>query len=128
MTRLSLWGTIIKKSSAKTVKVRVERDYLVPLINKTIMTPSQYLCHDENNIGQVGDIIRMEQIPKVSVRKYFNLAEIILPSLKRMTKHGYESIVDGHEVGLKRYDKTNTSGFDIYKQNPRTRKRRRGSK
>eukprot|EP00835_Amoeboradix_gromovi_P002037 NODE_106_length_19857_cov_0.799980.p11 type:complete len:139 gc:universal NODE_106_length_19857_cov_0.799980:18959-18543(-) len=113
MTRLSLWGIVVKKSSPKTVKVRVERDYLVPLINKTIMTPSHYLCHDENDVGQVGDIIRMEQIPKISPRKYFNISEIILPSLKRMTKRGHISIIEGHEIGLKKYQKTNTSGYKI---------------
>eukprot|EP00834_Sanchytrium_tribonematis_P002277 NODE_66_length_25735_cov_0.318497.p23 type:complete len:125 gc:universal NODE_66_length_25735_cov_0.318497:10770-11144(+) len=114
MARLNLVGTIIKKSSPKTVKVRVERDYLVPLINKTIMKPKNYLCHDELDTAQVGDIIRMEQIPKISFRKYFNLAEIILPSLKVMTENGYKSVVNGFEIGLKRYDKRNTSGYNPF--------------
>ncbi len=117
MTRLSIWGTIVKKSAQKTVKVRVENDYVVPLYNKTIVRSKNYLCHDENEKGQVGDIIRMEQIPKISLRKYFNLAEIVLPSLKYMTDNDkIESLINGYDIGLKRYLKSNTTSYKTFKK------------
>ena len=61
---------------AKTVKVRVQTKTYEPKIHKEILKRKDYLVHDEGDLCKEGDIVRIQQIPKISARKYFAIAEI----------------------------------------------------
>lgn len=60
----------------KTVKVRVNSNIYNQKIHKEVVKRNHYLVHDEGNVCKEGDIVRIEQIPKISARKYFAVAEI----------------------------------------------------
>jgi small subunit ribosomal protein S17 len=53
----------------KTVVVRVERQFLHPLLKKTIRRSKRYAAHDEKNEHKVGDQVRIIECPPKSKTK-----------------------------------------------------------
>jgi small subunit ribosomal protein S17 len=75
--RQNFVGLVVSQGKmAKTVKVRVQTKTYESKIHKEILKRKDYLVHDEGNLCKEGDIVRIQQIPKISARKYFAIAEI----------------------------------------------------
>lgn len=73
-----LVGVVTSAAMTKTVKVTVERAYLAARVRKIIKRQSAYLCHDEHNVCNVGDVV--EIIPagrKLSRRKAFAVVDMV---------------------------------------------------
>ncbi len=64
-----LTATVVADSADKTVRVRVERHTQHPLYGKVMRRHSHYLAHDEGNACKAGDVVRIQECPRVSKRK-----------------------------------------------------------
>ena len=69
MPRRILQGTVVSDKGAKTVVVNVERQFLHPLLKKTIRRTKRYHAHDESDALKVGDRVRIRECPPKSKLK-----------------------------------------------------------
>jgi small subunit ribosomal protein S17 len=69
MPKRILRGTVVSDKGDKTVVVRVERQFLHPLLKKTIRRSKRYAAHDEKNEHKVGDQVRIIECPPKSKTK-----------------------------------------------------------
>ena len=69
MPRRILQGTVVSDKGDKTVVVSVERQFLHPLLKKTIRRSKKYHAHDEGNAHTVGDKVRIQECPPRSKLK-----------------------------------------------------------
>ncbi|GAB5588631.1 hypothetical protein Unana1_03531 [Umbelopsis nana] len=75
--RQNFIGMVVSTAMSKTVKVKVVRQKLHPIVMKTIRSHKNYLAHDENARCSLGDIVRIEACRPLSKNKHFSVAEII---------------------------------------------------
>ncbi|MBF13508.1 MAG: 30S ribosomal protein S17 [Legionellales bacterium] len=66
-------GEVVKKSSDKTIKVRVDRKTKHPVVGKYITRCTYYQVHDEHNQAEVGQMIGIAEGRKVSKSKTWHL-------------------------------------------------------
>lgn len=70
-------GRIVSNSMDKTIVVAVETRTPHKLYKKIIKNTTKFKAHDENNEGQVGDIVRIMETRPISKTKRWRLLEII---------------------------------------------------
>ncbi|WP_416224300.1 30S ribosomal protein S17 [Thermogemmatispora sp.] len=61
----------------KTIVVAVERLKMHPLYKKTYRQTKHFYAHDEHNVCQIGDIVRIEECRPLSKLKRWRLIEVI---------------------------------------------------
>ncbi|MEM9600795.1 MAG: 30S ribosomal protein S17 [Pseudomonadota bacterium] len=69
MPKRILQGTVVSDKGDKTIVVKVERQFLHPLLKKTIRRSKRYHAHDEQNAHKVGDKVRIIECPPKSKTK-----------------------------------------------------------
>lgn len=69
MPKRILRGTVVSDKGDKTIVVKVERQFLHPLLKKTIRRSKRYAAHDEKNEHKVGDQVRIIECPPKSKTK-----------------------------------------------------------
>jgi len=72
-----LVGTVVSKSTEKTIIVKVETYKKHPKYGKRVKSSKKYAVHDENNKAKVGDTVRILECKPISKTKHFYLAEIV---------------------------------------------------
>ncbi|ORZ22990.1 30S ribosomal protein S17 [Absidia repens] len=75
--RQNFVGMVVSNAMEKTVKVKVIRQKLHPVVLKTMKTHKNYLAHDENQLCGLGDVVRIEACRPLSKHKKFSVAEIV---------------------------------------------------
>lgn len=70
-------GVVVGDKSDKTLVVRVERKMTHPLYQKVIRRSKKYHVHDEENTGQVGDLVRIMECRPLSRTKRWRLVEVL---------------------------------------------------
>ncbi|CAO3597357.1 unnamed protein product [Absidia cylindrospora] len=75
--RQNFVGMVVSNAMEKTVKVKVIRQKLHPIVMKTMKTHKNYLAHDENQLCGLGDVVRIEACRPLSKHKKFSVAEIV---------------------------------------------------
>ncbi|MBX3641122.1 MAG: 30S ribosomal protein S17 [Nitrosomonas sp.] len=70
-------GKITSNKTDKTLTVLVNRRVKHPLYGKIITRSKKYHVHDENNEGQIGDIVLIEETKPVSKTKTWRLVRFI---------------------------------------------------
>ncbi|SAM06771.1 hypothetical protein [Absidia glauca] len=75
--RQNFVGMVVSNAMEKTVKVKVIRQKLHPIVLKTMKTHKNYLAHDENQLCGLGDVVRIEACRPLSKHKKFTVAEIV---------------------------------------------------
>ncbi|KAI8099523.1 30S ribosomal protein S17 [Halteromyces radiatus] len=78
--RQNFVGMVVSNAMQKTVKVKVIRQKLHPVVLKTMKTHKNYLAHDENQLCGLGDVVRIEACRPLSKHKKFTVAEIVRSS------------------------------------------------
>ena len=63
MPRRVLTGRVTSDKMDKTVTVLVNRRIMHPLYKKFIRRSKKYAAHDEDNVCQVGDTVRIDRVP-----------------------------------------------------------------
>jgi ribosomal protein S17 len=62
--RQSFLGVVIGTKAQKTIKVRVERNVIHPIVMKNVVSHKNFLVHDPNEDCVVGDIVRCVSVWK----------------------------------------------------------------
>jgi small subunit ribosomal protein S17 len=75
MPRRVLTGRVTSDKMDKTVTVLVARRVMHPLYKKFIRQSKKYAAHDEANLCQIGDLVRIEECPPISKRKSWQVVE-----------------------------------------------------
>ncbi len=75
MPRRVLTGRVTSDKMDKTITVLVERRIMHPLYKKFIRRSKKYAAHDEANLCEEGDIVRIEECRPISRRKSWLLIE-----------------------------------------------------
>jgi len=73
MPKRILQGTVVSNKGDKTVVVKVERRIRHPLLDKIIKRSKKYHAHDESNVIQVGDSVRIEECSPLSKLKSWRI-------------------------------------------------------
>lgn len=81
-------GLVIGTAMNKTIKVRIEKIKMHPLVQKPVKSHVNFLVHDENEDAVVGDVVRIDSCKKISKRKAFSLAEIVKPAARWTDENG----------------------------------------
>ncbi|KAI9307317.1 hypothetical protein BJ944DRAFT_197854 [Cunninghamella echinulata] len=75
--RQNFVGMVVGNAMQKTVKVKVVRQKVHPVVLKTIKTHKNYLAHDENELCKLGDVVRIEACRPLSKLKKFTVSEVL---------------------------------------------------
>jgi small subunit ribosomal protein S17 len=69
MPKRVLTGRVVSDKQDKTVTVLVERRVMHPLYKKFIRRSKRYAAHDDTNLAQEGDLVKIEECRPISKRK-----------------------------------------------------------
>lgn len=69
MPRRVMHGTVVSDKGDKTVVVRVDRQFMHPLVKKVVRRSKKFAAHDEANACKVGDSVRIRECRPISKRK-----------------------------------------------------------
>lgn len=72
-----LIGKVVSAQNDKTITVLVETYKTDSLYNKRVKYSKKYAAHDENNVAQVGDKVRIAETRPLSKTKHFRLVEVV---------------------------------------------------
>ena len=75
--RKTLVGTVVSNRMEKTIVVRIERRTLHPLYKKYITRTKKIKAHDEGNLCQIGDLVKVIESRPLSKDKRWNLLEVL---------------------------------------------------
>lgn len=75
--RKRLVGTVTSDKMDKTIIVSVERSYRHPFYEKVVRSTKKYMAHDEENVCEIGDTVRIVETRPYSRRKRWALEEIL---------------------------------------------------
>jgi small subunit ribosomal protein S17 len=72
-----LQGLVVSDKMEKTAVVSVERTVQHPLYKKTVRKSKKYKIHDEENVCQIGDQVRLIECKPISKDKSWRLLEVV---------------------------------------------------
>ena len=75
MPKRVLIGRVTSDKMDKTVTVLVDRRIMHPLYKKFIRRSKKYAAHDETNVCEIGDLVRIEECRPISKRKTWTVIE-----------------------------------------------------
>ena len=75
--RKTLVGTVVSNKMEKTIVIRIERRKLHPLYKKYITRTKKIKAHDEGNLCQIGDLVKVVESRPLSKDKRWNLLEVL---------------------------------------------------
>jgi small subunit ribosomal protein S17 len=75
--RKTLVGTVVGNKMEKTIVVRIDRRKLHPLYKKYITRTKKIKAHDEGNICQIGDLVKVIESRPLSKDKRWSLLEVL---------------------------------------------------
>ncbi|UCF95992.1 MAG: 30S ribosomal protein S17 [Spirochaetaceae bacterium] len=73
----TLVGTVVSNKMQKTIVVRIERRKLHPLYKKYITRTKKIKAHDEKNLCQIGDLVKVIESRPLSKDKRWRLLEVL---------------------------------------------------
>ena len=75
--RKTLVGTVVSDKMEKTIVIRIDRRKLHPLYKKYITRTKKIKAHDEGNVCQIGDLVKVIESRPLSKDKRWNLLEVL---------------------------------------------------
>ncbi|CAO5683247.1 MAG: 30S ribosomal protein S17 [Holosporales bacterium] len=69
MPRRVLQGVVVSSKANKTITVEVESNVMHPMYRKYIKRHKKYAAHDEANVCQVGQVVRIVECAPISKTK-----------------------------------------------------------
>ena len=70
-------GIVVSDKMQKTIVVAIETMILHPIYKKRVKWSTKFKAHDEENVAQVGDKVRIMETRRLSKDKNWRLVEII---------------------------------------------------
>ena len=81
--RKTMIGTVVSDKMDKTVVVAVETSVAHPIYNKTVKRTYKLKAHDEENVCQTGDKVKVMETRPLSKDKRFRVVEIVEKAIKK---------------------------------------------
>ena len=81
--RKTMIGIVVSDKMDKTVVVAVETSVAHPIYNKTVKRTYKLKAHDEENVCQVGDKVKVMETRPLSKDKRYRVVEIVEKSIKK---------------------------------------------
>jgi small subunit ribosomal protein S17 len=75
--RKTLVGTVVSNKMEKTIVVQIERRKLHSLYKKYITRTKKIKAHDEGNLCQIGDLVKVIESRPLSKDKHWSLLEVL---------------------------------------------------
>ncbi len=75
-SRRVLVGTVVSASGDKTISVLVESYKKHRLYGKRVKQTKKFAAHDEANVAEVGDVVKIMETRPLSKTKRFRLLEV----------------------------------------------------
>jgi small subunit ribosomal protein S17 len=75
--RKTLVGTVVSNKMEKTIVIRIDRRKLHPLYKKYITRTKKIKAHDEGNLCQIGDLVKVIESRPLSKDKRWSLLEVL---------------------------------------------------
>ncbi len=72
-----LVGKVVSNKCDKTITVLVETYKKDRLYGKRVKYSKKYAAHDEKNVANVGDTVRIAEVRPLSKTKHFRLVEVV---------------------------------------------------
>ena len=73
----TLVGRVVADKMQKTIVVLIERTIKHPKYGKILKRQSKIQAHDENQVGKVGDVVRIRQTRPISKNKSWELVGVV---------------------------------------------------
>ena len=70
-------GKVVSNKMDKTIVVAVEEFVRHPLYNKRVKRTKTFKAHDENNVCNIGDRVKIMETRPLSKDKRFRLVEVV---------------------------------------------------
>ncbi|AES86744.2 putative ribosomal protein S17/S11 [Medicago truncatula] len=70
-------GMVVSNKMQKSVVVAVDRLFHHKMFNRYIKRTSKFMAHDENNLCNIGDRVRLDSSRPLSKHKHWVVAEIL---------------------------------------------------
>jgi small subunit ribosomal protein S17 len=70
-------GRVLSNKMNKTVVVAVERSVIHPVYRKVLRRMTKFKAHDEQNVCQVGDQVRLVETRPISKDKHWRVVEVL---------------------------------------------------
>lgn len=77
MSKKKRLGIIVSTKTNKTIVVAVQSRYQHAKYRKIVVKTKRYMAHDENNQGNLGDFVLIEETSPFSKLKNWNLKKIL---------------------------------------------------
>ena len=61
----------------KSIIVAIERRIIHPIYKKYFKKTTKFMAHDQNNVANIGDIVKIMETRPLSARKRWRLVEVI---------------------------------------------------
>jgi small subunit ribosomal protein S17 len=75
--RITQTGIVVSHAMDKTVVVEVERRNPHPVYSRIVRRSNKFMCHDEQNVCQTGDKVRIIESRPLSKKKRWRVKEIV---------------------------------------------------
>lgn len=75
--RRAWFGNVVSNKMEKTVVVAVERVVVHPIYGKVMRRLTTLMAHDEQNVCQVGDRVKLVQTRPLSKRKHWRVVQVM---------------------------------------------------
>lgn len=75
-------GKVISNKMDKSIVVLIERQIRHPLYGKQIRRSTKLKAHDEQNVCQEGDIVRIKETRPISKTKSWTLVDVVETAVK----------------------------------------------
>ena len=75
-------GKVISNKMDKSITVLVERQIRHPMYGKQVRRSTKLEAHDENNVCQEGDIVRIKETRPISKTKTWTLVDVVETAVK----------------------------------------------
>ena len=70
-------GRVLSNKMNKTVVVAVERSVIHPIYRKVLRRVTKMKAHDEQNVCQIGDRVRLVETRPISKEKHWRVVEVV---------------------------------------------------
>ncbi|MFA9486056.1 MULTISPECIES: 30S ribosomal protein S17 [unclassified Moraxella] len=75
-------GKVVSNKMDKSITVLVERQIRHPMYGKRVRRSTKLKAHDENNVCQEGDIVRIKETRPISKTKSWTLVDVVETAVK----------------------------------------------
>jgi len=70
-------GKVVSNKMDKSIIVAIERKVKHPIYKKYFKKTAKFMAHDQNNIANIGDVVKIMETRPLSARKRWRLVEVV---------------------------------------------------